>query len=37
VPAIKLLLEAQHGLTLRDAEAPVEILVIEQIDRPTAN
>ena len=37
LPAIKPLLEAQHGLTLRDAEAPVEILVIEHIDRPTAN
>jgi uncharacterized protein (TIGR03435 family) len=37
LPAIKPLLEAQHGLTLRDAEADVEILVIEHIDRPTPN
>jgi uncharacterized protein (TIGR03435 family) len=37
LPAIKPLIEAQHGLTLRDAEAPVEILVIEHIDRPTPN
>jgi uncharacterized protein (TIGR03435 family) len=36
-PAIKPLLEAQQGLTLRDAEAPVWILVIEHIDRPTPN
>lgn len=37
LPAIRPLIEAQHGLTLRDAEAPVEILVIEHIDRPTPN
>lgn len=37
LPAIKPLIEAQHGLTLRDAEAPVEILVIEHVDRPTPN
>jgi len=37
LPAIRPLLEAQHGLTLRDAEAPVEILIIERIDRPTPN
>lgn len=37
LPAISPLLEAQHGLTLRDAEAPVEILIIEHIDRPTPN
>ncbi len=37
LPAIKPLLEAQHGLTLRDAEADVEILVIEHISRPTPN
>jgi uncharacterized protein (TIGR03435 family) len=37
LPAIKPLLEAQLGLTLRDAEGPVEIIVIETIDHPTAN
>jgi uncharacterized protein (TIGR03435 family) len=34
---IKALLESQLGLTLRAAEGPVEILVIEQIDHPTEN
>jgi uncharacterized protein (TIGR03435 family) len=34
---IKALLESQLGLTLRPAEGPVEILVIEQIDHPTEN
>jgi len=34
---IKPLLESQLGLTLREAEGPVEILVIEQIDHPTEN
>jgi uncharacterized protein (TIGR03435 family) len=34
---IKPLLESQLGLTLRAAEGPVEILVIEQIDHPTEN
>jgi uncharacterized protein (TIGR03435 family) len=37
LPAIKPLLESQLGLTLREAEAPVEILVIENVERPTAN
>ena len=37
LPAIKPLLEDQLGLTLRDAEGPVEILVIESIDHPSAN
>ena len=37
LPAIKPLLEDQLGLTLRDAEAPVEILVIENVERPTEN
>jgi uncharacterized protein (TIGR03435 family) len=37
LPAIKPLLEDQHGLTLREAEAPVEILVIENVDRPSDN
>jgi uncharacterized protein (TIGR03435 family) len=37
LPAIKPLLESQLGLTLRDAEAPVEILVVENVERPTAN
>ncbi len=37
LPAIKPLLEDQLGLTLRDAEGPVEILVIENIDHPSAN
>ena len=34
---IKPLLESQLGLTLRPAEGPVEILVIEHIDHPTEN
>jgi len=34
---LKPLLESQLGLTLRAAEGPVEILVIEQIDHPTDN
>jgi uncharacterized protein (TIGR03435 family) len=37
LPAIKPLLESQLGLTLREAEAPVEVLVIEHIDHPTEN
>jgi bla regulator protein blaR1 len=37
LPAIKPLLESQLGLTLRDAEAPVEILVIEHVERPSEN
>lgn len=37
LPAIKPLLESQMGLTLRDAEGPVEILVIENVERPTEN
>src|SRR5687768_13951244 len=37
LPAIKPLLESQFGLTLRDAEGPVEILVIESIEHPTEN
>ena len=37
LPAIKPLLESQMGLTLREAEGPVEILVIENVERPTAN
>jgi bla regulator protein blaR1 len=37
LPAIKPLLESQFGLTLRDAEGPVEILVIERIERPSEN
>lgn len=37
LPAIKPLLESQMGLTLRDAEGPVEILVIEKVERPTEN
>jgi uncharacterized protein (TIGR03435 family) len=37
LPALKPLLESQLGLTLREAEAPVEILVIEHIDHPTEN
>jgi uncharacterized protein (TIGR03435 family) len=34
---IKPLLESQLGLTLKPAEGPVEILVIESIDHPTEN
>jgi uncharacterized protein (TIGR03435 family) len=37
LPPIKPMLEQQLGLTLRNAEAPVEILVIENIDHPTEN
>ena len=37
LPAIKPLLESQMGLTLREAEGPVEILVIENVERPTPN
>ena len=37
MPPLKPLLESQLGLTLRDAEALVEVLVIEHIDHPTEN
>ena len=37
VPPLKPLLESQMGLTLRETEAPVDILVIESIDHPTEN
>jgi len=37
LPALKPLLESQLGLTLRDAEAPVEIVVIENVEHPTEN
>ena len=37
LPAIKPALESQLGLTLRNAEAPVEILVIESVERPSDN
>ena len=37
VPPLKPLLESQLGLTLREAEGPVEILVIEHIDHPSEN
>lgn len=37
LPAIKPLLESQLGLTLREAEGLVEILVIEHVERPTEN
>jgi uncharacterized protein (TIGR03435 family) len=37
LPALKPLLESQLGLTLREAEAPVEILMIESVERPTEN
>ena len=36
-PPIKPMLESQLGLTLRDAEGPVEILIIENVERPTDN
>lgn len=36
-PPVKPMLESQLGLTLRDAEGPVEILVIENVERPTEN
>ena len=37
LPPLKPLLEAQMGLTLREAQAPVEILVIESIEHPSEN
>jgi uncharacterized protein (TIGR03435 family) len=37
LPPIKPPLESQLGLTVRDAEAPVETLVIEQVERPSEN
>jgi uncharacterized protein (TIGR03435 family) len=37
LPPLKPALESQLGLTLRDAQAPVEILVIENVARPTEN
>lgn len=37
LPPIKPLLESQMELTLREAQAPVEILVIEHVERPSAN
>lgn len=37
LPAMKPALESQLGLTLRNAEAPVEVLVIESVERPTEN
>lgn len=37
LPPLKPLLESQMGLTLREAEAVVEILVIESIERPSEN
>ena len=37
LPPIKPALENQLGLTLRDGRAPVEIVVIDSVDRPTEN
>jgi len=37
LPPLQPSIQSQLGLTLRDAEAPVEILVIEHIDRPSEN
>lgn len=37
LPAIKPLIETQHGLTLREAEGPVEVIVVESVERPSAN
>jgi len=37
LPALKPLLESQMGLTLRESEGPVEVLVIDSIDHPTEN
>ena len=37
LPPIKPLLEDQLGLTLRDADGPVEILVIEHVEHPSEN
>ena len=37
LPAIKPLLEGQLGLTLREAEGPVEVIVIENLERPSEN
>jgi uncharacterized protein (TIGR03435 family) len=37
LPAQQPLFESQLRLRLRDAEAPVEILVVEHVDHPTEN
>jgi uncharacterized protein (TIGR03435 family) len=37
LPAVEPLLESQLGLKLRRAEAPVDVLVIESVERPTEN
>jgi uncharacterized protein (TIGR03435 family) len=37
LPAVKPALERDLGLTLREAQAPVEVLVIESVDHPTEN
>jgi uncharacterized protein (TIGR03435 family) len=37
LPPLQPWIQSQLGLTLRDAEAPVEILVIEHIERPSEN
>jgi uncharacterized protein (TIGR03435 family) len=37
LPPLKPALESQLGLTLRDAKGPVEILVIQSVERPSEN
>ena len=37
LPAVEPLLESQLGLKLRRAEGPVDVLVIENVERPTDN
>ena len=37
LPAVEPLLESQLGLKLRSIQAPVNVLVIESIERPTEN
>jgi uncharacterized protein (TIGR03435 family) len=37
LPPIKPLLESELGLTLREAEGPVQVLVIDSIEHPTEN